>query len=232
MDFLNTCAVMPPLRGSKNTCCVLFDLDGTLYDSPAYTERVEKEIISIVSRRLGISREQARAELGQRRKKLLTLTRTLESLGIDREHFFRELAERIDPTEYIAEDLIVREIIVSLRGRGIRVGLVSNSGRVLVEKVLRAIGLEMDSFDVVVTSSESEPKPSPQPFLLALSRLGVDRSRAMYVGDRDEAELRPAKELGIKTILLDRTGVQESRWADHVIRTIGDVPSISDRAVQ
>lgn len=201
-------------------------MDGTLYDSPAYTNRVEDEIISIVSERIGLSRERTIADLSSRRRKLLTLTRTLQSFGLNREEFFQKLAERIDPREYIVEDPSVREVTALLRNRGIRVGLVSNSGRVLVERVLKAISVEMGLFDVVVTSSESEPKPSPQPFLLALSRLGVDISHAMYVGDRDEAELRPAKELGIKTILLDRTGVQENRWADHVIRSLSDIPRL------
>jgi FMN phosphatase YigB (HAD superfamily) len=212
--------------------CVLFDLDGTLYDSPSYSQRLDVEIAKIVSEMLKLPEDQARSLLEERRRTLNTLTGALRSLGLDREIFFMALAKRVDPRAYLGEDLVALKAIERLRAEGFLIGLVSNSGRALVEEVLDAIGLRPEMFHVVVTSTEAEPKPSPQPFLLALSHLGIDRGRAVYVGDRDEAELRPAKELGIKTILLDRTGIKKSRWADHVVGSVADIPSIVEQTVR
>jgi len=67
--------------------CVLFDLDGTLYESPEYSDRLETEIVSFVSERLALDESETKELLNQRRKQLGTLTRTIQSLGIDRNVF-------------------------------------------------------------------------------------------------------------------------------------------------
>ena len=204
--------------------CVLFDLDGTLYDSPQYSERLEEEIAIFVSERISVDVEHAKAVLGERRRELGTLTKTLESLGIGREDFFKSMAARIEPHRYIPKDPSVKLMIEELKTRGFKVALVSNSGRPLVEKILKALGLDESLFDAVITSSEARPKPSPEPFLQALKLTNCDKAGAIYVGDRDEAELHPARTLGIRTILLDRKRGTQTRWADVVINDLSQVP--------
>lgn len=217
----------------KRTRCVLFDLDGTLYDSPTYSQRVEEEIAKFVSEETSTNHEEAKLLIEARRKKLGTLTRSLESLGIDRTRFFEAMAVRIEPADYISTDPTAQAAIAKLKQYGFKVGLVSNSGRPLVHKILKALQLdESSSFDATVTSSEAQPKPSAEPFLLALQLLKCGRESAVYVGDRDEAELHPAKELGIRTILLDRTGKSSSRWADVVIGKLSDVPQVAKEILQ
>lgn len=200
-----------------------------MYESPGYSEQLEMEIARYVSETLGLTEDRAAATLRQRREQLGTLTRAIESLGIDREKFFQTIADRVDPGLVLSPDLRLSRIIGELRGEGFKVGLVSNSGRALVKKILPAIGLELQTFDVVVTSSEAEPKPSPQPFTLAMRQLGCDVTHTVYVGDRDEAELRPAKELGIRTVLIDRTGIGRNRWADFTIRDISEITKVASR---
>jgi HAD superfamily hydrolase (TIGR01549 family) len=184
--------------------CILFDLDGTLYDSPEYSDRLEVEIVRFVSERLGLGESETKVLLDQRRKELGTLTRTIQSLGIDRNAFFAAMADRIEPSLYIPRDSTVRSVIETLKEGGFKTGLVSNSGRPLVRKILDAIGIEERLFDVTVTSTEAEPKPSPQPFLLAVKKVGYDVDEIVYVGDREEAEISPAKSFGLKTVLLNR----------------------------
>jgi len=209
------------------TRCILFDLDGTLYNSPGYFEKVEENIAKFVSEEISASYEDARLLLQDRRKKLGTLTRSLESLGVDRVKFFESMAARIEPSEYIAEDPMVRSTIAKLRRYGFRIGLVSNSGRPLVDKVLKALKLDQSTFDAIVTSSDARPKPSPEPFLMALGLLSCGRHSAIYVGDRDEAELHPAKKLGIRTILLDPSGKSSANWADEVVSNLSEIPDVA-----
>jgi putative hydrolase of the HAD superfamily len=204
--------------------CILFDLDGTLYNSSAYFQMMEEEIAELVSEQLSINYENARLLLSERRKKLGTLTKSLESLGIDRVIFFEALASRVEPAEYMSNDLTVHWVLARLRENGFKIGLVSNSGRPVVAKVLQALRLDQSSFEAMVTSSDVQPKPSPEPFRLALDLLSCNAESAVYVGDRDEAELRPAKHLGIRTILLDRSGKSSRRWADVVVKELSQVP--------
>ena len=206
--------------------CVLFDLDGTLYDSQDYSRRLDEEVARYVSEQMSTDFEDARALLEERRKKLGTLTRSLESLGIDRGRFFEVMSTRVEPANYLGPDPAIQSTISRLKEYGFKVALVSNSGRPLVEKVLNALHVDIAVFDGTVTSSEAPPKPNPDSFLFALKLLNCRVGSAVYVGDRDEAELRPAKELGIRTVLLDRTGKSSSRWADVVVGSLTEVPDI------
>jgi HAD superfamily hydrolase (TIGR01509 family) len=163
--------------------------------------------------------------LNQRRKQLGTLTRTIQSLGIDRNAFFDAMAARIEPSDHISVDPMVHSVLKTLRERGFKVGLVSN-GRPLVLKILDAIGLDRSLFDVIITSTEAEPKPSPQPFLLAMKCIGCDASEVVYVGDREYAEIRPARRFGLRTVLLNRDGAVGSTRADVVIGSLSEVPKV------
>lgn len=150
--------------GRPYTPCVLFDLDGTLYDSSEYSERLESEITRIVSQILNLNETTTASLLLTRRKEIGTLTRTIESLGIDRGLFYQMLADRVDPRQYIPPDLTVPKILGLLKEEGFVVGLVSNSGRPLVDKILEALDVEARHFDTIVTSTDAEPKHSPEPF--------------------------------------------------------------------
>ena len=216
----------PPEGNVLHVRCVLFDLDGTLYDSPEYSNRLETEIVRFVSEKLALDEGETKELLNQRRKQLGTLTRAIQSLGIDRNAFFDAMAARIEPSDNIPVDPIVRSVIETLRQRGFKVGLVSNSGRPLVRKILAAIGLEEGLFEVIVTSTEAEPKPSPQPFQLATEKVACSVEETVYVGDREEAEIRPAKHFGLKTILLNRAGAAQGTTADLVVRSLSEVHSV------
>src|SRR3972149_1301105 len=103
---------------AKSVCCILFDLDGTLYDSPSYSGRLEVEIVKVVSEMLTLPQDQAMSILRERRRILHTLTGALQSLGINREVFFQTIANRLEPHAYLSEDPIVRDVIEQLRAEG------------------------------------------------------------------------------------------------------------------
>jgi len=203
--------------------CVLFDLDGTLYHSPDYSARVEAEITAIVAQTLNTDVSEAKLRLDEERKKRGTLTGALRVLGVNRSLFFEALAEKIDPLTYLAQDPSVISTVKDLKKRGLKLGLVTNNGRRMVRKILSAIGLDSSLFDVIVTSDESEPKPSSQPFLFALDKLKCTPDETAYIGDRVQAELSPAKELGIKTVLLAREGIAQISQVDIVITRLPEV---------
>ena len=77
--------------------CVLFDLDGTLYESKDYSEYFDSEMASILADFLRVGKTEVSHLLKTRRKKVGSLTRTIESLGMDRSEFHQRVAERVDP---------------------------------------------------------------------------------------------------------------------------------------
>jgi len=91
----------------------------------------------------------------------------------------------------------------SLRGRGIRTGLVANAwpepARVLRADA-EASGLA-PLRDVMVFSEEvGVSKPQPEIFLHALRELGVDPAHALFVGDRLETDVQGAANVGMTTV--------------------------------
>ncbi len=207
--------------------CVLFDLDGTLYDSPEYNRYFDSEMVNIVANFLKVEPLEASRILTLRRKEIGTLTGAMESLGIDRQQFHALVAERINPSLYLASDKTVGEVITRLKNKGLKIGLVTNSGRNLVTKILDALNLRTQCFDAIITGTDVKPKPSHEPFLLALKRIGCKIEETVYVGDREQAEIRPAHDVGLKTVLISRTtGGHDTNVADAVIHEFTELENV------
>jgi HAD superfamily hydrolase (TIGR01509 family) len=93
-------------------------------------------------------------------------------------------------------------LLDSLRERGLHTGLVSNAFDPgwLLRNDLERMGVA-DRLDVAVFSSEvGKRKPHEAIFAAALEALGVDGTRAVFVGDRRFEDVRGAKEVGMTTV--------------------------------
>ena len=202
---------------------VIFDIDGTLYESREYEVELGRTIVSLVGEMLGLGVEETRRRLESEKKTSLTVSSSINKLGLDRRKFYDLLAERIEPSRFIAPDPTVVDEIRSLRAAGVKVAAHTNSGVLLAGKVLKALGLKLEDFDVVMTSDEAEPKPAPDGYIKITERAGVSPSETVYVGDRPLVELRTAKTLGMTTILV---GQRRSSWADYSVGTIHEALKI------
>jgi len=97
----------------------------------------------------------------------------------------------------------VLPILDLLRGRGIRMGLISNWDSTLVS-IIEGLGMS-DYFETVIASADvCLHKPMPEIFHLALSHLSVDAQEALHVGDHLKADAQGAAGVGITPLLLDR----------------------------
>jgi putative hydrolase of the HAD superfamily len=94
-------------------------------------------------------------------------------------------------------------VLAELRGRGLRLGLVSNTSRDLGAFV-HHFGLDVDAW--VSSGSHGKVKPSPLIFAAALELLGVAAEDSVMVGDSLEDDVEGARACGMRAILLDRAG--------------------------
>jgi putative hydrolase of the HAD superfamily len=94
-------------------------------------------------------------------------------------------------------------LLEALRARGIRTGVVANSWPEparLLRRDAERLGLA-PLLDVQVYSSEvGVRKPAPAIFLRALAELEVEPTFAMFVGDRLEADVAGAANVGMSTV--------------------------------
>ena len=93
--------------------------------------------------------------------------------------------------------------LVSLRARGLKLGLISNSHRCLTSFQSH---FELEGL-VSVTVSSGEfgvMKPDPRIFQEALDRMNVPASQSVMVGDSLAHDVMGARQVGMRAVLLDR----------------------------
>jgi putative hydrolase of the HAD superfamily len=99
----------------------------------------------------------------------------------------------------IFEDVL--PVLAELRAHGLKIGLVSNTGRDL-DVFVKHHGLDVDA--VVTSGVHGKTKPHPTIFRAALDRLGVAPTDAVMVGDSVEDDVDGARAVGMRALLLDR----------------------------
>jgi HAD superfamily hydrolase (TIGR01549 family) len=99
----------------------------------------------------------------------------------------------------IFEDVL--PVLADLRARGLKLGLVSNTGRDLGAFVAHH-GLDVDAF--VSSGLHGKTKPHPTIFLAALGLLDIEPADAVMIGDSLEDDVEGAQAAGIPALLLDR----------------------------
>jgi putative hydrolase of the HAD superfamily len=104
----------------------------------------------------------------------------------------------------------VPELLRHLRGRGIKVGVLSNTmwPRKWHEDVFRSDGV-LDLIDGAVYSREIDwTKPRPEAFWAAMAAVAVsDPARRVFVGDRSFDDVHGAQRVGMRTVLAPHSDV-------------------------
>jgi putative hydrolase of the HAD superfamily len=98
----------------------------------------------------------------------------------------------------------VAPVLAELRRHGLKLGLVSNTGRD-VHEFLTHHKLGVDA--ALSSRVHGKVKPHPTIFQAVLDSLGVEAERAAMVGDSPEDDLEGARGLGMRAFLVDREGV-------------------------
>ena len=111
---------------------------------------------------------------------------------------------------YVRLDGDAIDVLRKLRGK-YKLGIVCNFAiPECVWKLLEEFGLK-EFFDVVVISGEvNRRKPSSEIFEKALKALGVDASRAVFVGDTPGLDVKGAKNAGIRAVLIERRPIERT----------------------
>ncbi len=94
-------------------------------------------------------------------------------------------------------------LLHELRGRGYRLGLLTNGAEAQQLDKLARIGLD-DVFDVVCVSERiGVHKPDERAFLTLAHELGVDASECLFVGDDQAHDVAGAQSAGMRGLLID-----------------------------
>lgn len=215
---------------------VVFDLDGTVADTAMdirdalnlalAAEQVAPIGIETVKTMIGagpevlVERALARRGACTARSTVLKLT-TAFNENYDRcGNALSRLFEDVEPC------------LEALSAMNIRMGICSNKPEPFCEALLRDLGV-LHYFPVVQGfGSGLPPKPDPRPLLEALSRLGVTRERALYVGD-SETDVKTARAAGVPIALVSHgytVSPVEELGGDWLLPTLAELPELCRQA--
>lgn len=158
--------------------------------------------------------------------------RAVAELGIDPmpDAFYRRLSELFMVTSHWHVFPDAYGAIADLRGRGLRIGAVSNWVWSLPE-LLHALDL-VPMFDFIAASARiGFEKPHPRIFEWALEQAGVEAASVLHVGDHLDADVAGAAGVGIEGVLIDRRGryaPEEIPAGTPVIRSLDELLPIVD----
>ena len=108
-----------------------------------------------------------------------------------------------------------------LRRLGLKLGLVSNTGRDL-DAFIAHHRLDVDA--ALSSGAHGRTKPHASIFQAVLDRLGVEAREAAMVGDSPEDDVEGARALGMRALLVDRED-RHPEWRDERLRDLRELPA-------
>jgi FMN phosphatase YigB (HAD superfamily) len=186
---------------------IFFDLGDTLYSNKELEKQYPYQLSVLLSEGKHVSIEEAENLIKQKETELegklkhVTKVSVMEALGYTRGQVHDAFC-KVDPSQYLSPNPLLKQLLKRLRKK-YELGMITNFRRMQVEKTLEVLGLDASYFQVIVGEEDvKEIKPSHEPFLKATQLVGKDPKQCVYVADSATKDLMPAKEVGMKTILV------------------------------
>ncbi|MBU3935638.1 HAD family hydrolase [Patescibacteria group bacterium] len=208
----------------------IFDLDGTLYRfnkssggyfvKSQFYQDIKENVYRFFAKELKISRKQSI----QTYKKIMDEFKGEVSLGvektfgIDRYQYF-SATWNLDPEKYLEPNENLIPMIEPLSGN---IAILTSAPLVWAQNALKFLGIDEYFKDAVFTGEGDIRKPNPEAFVQILKSFNCPSNEVFSIGDQEQTDILPAKNLGIKTIIVG----SESAIADYSIKTISDFPAL------
>jgi putative hydrolase of the HAD superfamily len=224
---------------------VFFDIDDTLCATTSFAQRARRNAVRAMIA-AGLAADEA---LVQRE-----LEDVIAEFSSNYEHHFDKLLLRLDAraTARLNPALVVAagvaayhdtkfrelapfpratELLRDLKRSGTRVGIITHGLTVKQAEKLVRLGLvpHLDAEAIFISDQIGISKPNPKLYQCALERVGVQASRAMYVGDNPRNDVAPPRSLGMVTCwarLVERPGATADPAPDHEIHDFEELRRI------
>ena len=226
---------------TRTTKAVFFDVDftliypGPMFEADGYRSFSERHGLSVDTTRFDAAVAVASRELevgddaSYRREPFVRYARcVIEEMGgrgsgIDA--CAREIYEEWAVCRHFSLYADVKPVLRQLHGSGLRLGLISNTHRCL-DAFRSHFRLEGLITGAVSSSDHGFMKPHPSIFEAALRELDVVAEDALMVGDSLSHDVEGARRLGMRAVLLARSGPPAQRVeAVPVITSLRELPA-------
>ncbi len=188
---------------------IIFDIDSTLYTSPAYAfEQVDIQIRQWAKKR-GITAREARNEISEFRKnwskshggKKISLGNTLTNFGVSIQESVEMRKNLLEPGKFLKRDEKLIQTIKNLKQK-YKIICVTNNPVLPARKTLVALGISDFIPEIIGLDTSGKSKPALEPFQMALDRTNSKPEECVSVGDRYDMDLSVPLEMGMGAILV------------------------------
>ncbi|MCI0612356.1 pyrimidine 5'-nucleotidase [bacterium] len=207
---------------------ILFDLDNTLYsESCGVFDLIDQRMNEWLISNLRVPESEVNEF---RNKYFVQYGTTLRGLMLHHEvnpRDFLDYVHDVPVHEFLSADLELRETLEQVKSRKL---IFTNSDLKHANRILDALGVR-DQFERIfdIEAMNFIPKPNPDPYRLVLEYLRIHPKDVLLIDDM-ERNLKPAQEMGMKTILIGNGKPVDDRH--HAIENIKELTSILERINQ
>lgn len=194
----------------RNTKAIIFDIDGTLYNSDEYVAEQVDVQIRYWSKLKGISADQGRKLMEDFRRewsenhqgKKISLGNAFTHFGIDIDTSIRWRNQLMRPEDYLSTDTKLIQALEDLKAEGIKMIAVTNNPVEAARKTLKAVGIDSLIPHIVGLDTCHLSKPARPMLDKALEILSCKAEDVISIGDRYDIDLALPLEMGMGGIVV------------------------------
>jgi putative hydrolase of the HAD superfamily len=212
---------------------VFFDLDGTLLDRKrSFARFAEKQLGRFRPRTAGVSVDHWIEKAVELDHNGFTPRPEMFARLVD--HFALEpgLGAELEAdfqsrfgAECVAFEGAV-DTLAALAAGGWRLGLITNGTVAMQVSKVKGLGIARWFGALLISEAEGFRKPAIDIFRRGAERLGVEHSRCVHVGDSPDADVRGARNAGMRAIWVRDEFWEQPDQVDHIVDHVAEVPAV------
>jgi FMN phosphatase YigB (HAD superfamily) len=186
---------------------IIFDLDGTLYVSPAFADTIQETACSYIANLKGIATDQAcrllattRSLLKEETGAVPTLSSVCSELGGNVQDLHAIFTTHLRPEASLIRDERVVALLKRLE-QSMPLYLFTNNNRELTTRIINILGFNGLFRQIYTIDDTWHGKPDEALLDRILAEAGLTPSEALFVGDRYDVDLRLPEQRGCPVYL-------------------------------
>ncbi|MFY4774023.1 HAD family hydrolase [Metabacillus sp. RGM 3146] len=161
---------------------ILFDFDGTLADTLPNIYHSFKSIFKTYDQS-NFSSEEIMKMFGPPETEIIDLHLQHEDKESAKEDYYHEYEK--NHSLYVKRNEEITEVLHTLKDNGVKLGVVTGKSKRSLGLSLKELGME-NIFSVMITGNDvKNPKPDPEGIEMAIKKLNLKKTDAIYIGDSD-----------------------------------------------
>lgn len=181
---------------------IIFDLDGTLYNSRQLAEEIHRVAVIWLAQQFGLEAAEAdhrlfdaKAVIRSRSGYEATLSAACVELGKDIRELHHYLADKVNPEQFLGRDEQVIAMLQRLQA-SYQLYLYTNNNLALATRIMGATGVAGLFAAVFTVEDFWRAKPDRLALAKLYAAIGVEPVECLFVGDRYDVDLRLPEEHG------------------------------------